>query len=189
MTSAERGPRPRPAPRGPWVVAQTWNTLLFSHWPVPADLLRSLVPPALDLDTYDGETWVSIVAFRMSDVRFRLFPGLPGLTAYPQINVRTYVVRDRRPGVYFLGIETASGGTAALARRWFGLPYHHARIAVEEWDGAIRYAARRAARWGPPAEFRAWCRPGGAPAPASPGSLDEWLAERYACTPPAGAVA
>ena len=44
----------------------TWHNLLFMHWPMPVDALRTLVPPALEIDTFDGWAWVGVVPFRLS---------------------------------------------------------------------------------------------------------------------------
>src|SRR5690349_19174042 len=60
--------RPYPLPPGPWIMAQTWHNLLFAHWPVPLAALRPLVPAPLEIDTYDGQAWIGIIAFRLSRV-------------------------------------------------------------------------------------------------------------------------
>lgn len=68
---AEQSHRPWPIPRHPWVMAQTWHNLLFAHWPLPPDALRRLIPPGLQLDTFDEEAWVGVIPFHMSDIRAR----------------------------------------------------------------------------------------------------------------------
>src|SRR4029077_9078001 len=93
--------RPWPLPSGSWVMAQTWHDLLFAHWPVEAEILRRAVPSQLPLDTFDGRSWVGVVPFHMSGIRARRLPSLPGLSKFPELNVRTYVLRDGKPGVYF----------------------------------------------------------------------------------------
>ena len=88
--------RPWSLPSGPWVMAQQWLDLLFAHWPIPVETMRALVPAQLPLDTWDGSAWVGVVPFRMAGVRPRLTPAVPWLSAFPELNVRTYVkVRDR----------------------------------------------------------------------------------------------
>ncbi len=71
---------------------QVWRDLLFAHWPIPPDALRLLIPPGLTLDTFDGQAWLGIVPFRMSGIRPRLLPALPWLSAFPELNARTYIV-------------------------------------------------------------------------------------------------
>src|SRR5438034_5652573 len=55
--------RPWPLPRAPWVMAQTWEDLVFLHWPMDPDDLRARLPRGLSLDTYRGDAWVSITPF------------------------------------------------------------------------------------------------------------------------------
>jgi len=80
---------------------QTWHDLLFAHWPVPFQQLRPLVPAQLSLDTCDGQCWVGVIPFWMSGVRSRGLPPLPGLSRFPELNVRTYVTYKGKGGVYF----------------------------------------------------------------------------------------
>lgn len=42
-------------PDGIWIMRQTWNDVLFAHWPVDVSILRALVPSVLELDTYNGQ--------------------------------------------------------------------------------------------------------------------------------------
>ena len=51
-----------------------WHDLLFMHWPVPVDQLRPLIPPLLEIDTYDSTAWIGVVPFRMTNVRPRYVP-------------------------------------------------------------------------------------------------------------------
>ena len=91
--------RPWPLPAGEWAWRQRWYDLLFAHWPVPAALLRALVARELEIDQFEGTSWVGVVPFRMEGVSRQLFPDIPGLSAFAELNLRLYVTRDRRPGV------------------------------------------------------------------------------------------
>lgn len=176
--------RPWPLPRGPWVMAQQWLDLLFAHWPIAVETMRTLVPSQLPLDTWDGMAWVGVVPFRMQGVRPRLHPSLPWLSAFPELNVRTYVkVRDRgveKTGVYFFSLEAANPVAVAVARSSFKLPYFNAQMALVEKEGRIDYHSRRTHRNAPAAEFVGSYRPTGAVYQSKPGSFDAWLTERYA---------
>jgi uncharacterized protein YqjF (DUF2071 family) len=158
---------------------QSWHDLLFAHWPVEPAALRAAVPAELELDTFDGAAWLGIVPFRMSGVRLRGLPPLPRAAAFPELNVRTYVRRGARPGVWFFSLDAASRGAVRAARTWFGLPYFDAEMAAAERGGWIEYASRRTHRGAPPAELRARYRPVGAVERAAAGSLAEFLTERY----------
>jgi hypothetical protein len=173
-------------------MVQRWHDLLFAHWPLPPEHLRSLVLPPLELDLFDGAAWIGVIPFRMSHVRLRALPPLPGLSTFPELNVRTYVRHEDRPGVLFLSLDAASAMAVAVARRWFRLPYFHARMECRR-DGprgeGIAYRSARTHRGARPAELAMRYRPTGPPSAASPGSLEHFLAERYLlyATPPGAA--
>ena len=173
--------RPWPLPRGPWVMRQTWEALLFAHWPLAPEALAPLLPAALPpsaLDTFEGRAWVGVVPFQMRGVRPRGLPAVPWLSAFPELNVRTYVTLGGRPGVYFFSLDAANPVAVALARRLLALPYFTAamRCARESDDIAFRSHTRHG---GKPAVFEARYRPVGPAFTARPGSLDYFLTERY----------
>jgi uncharacterized protein len=168
--------RPWQVPSGPWIMEQTWNDLLFAHWPVAAEILRPLVPSALSLHTFNGQCWVAVTPFHMSGVRFRGLPPLPGLSRFPELNVRTYVTFGGKPGVYFFSLDAASRLAVWAARTTYRLPYFHARMRVEEQEGDwIAYRARR----NRDVEFCAKYRPRASVELRRPGTLANWLTERY----------
>jgi hypothetical protein len=160
-------------------MAQTWRDLLFAHWPVAADLIRQLVPAALELDTFDGHAWVGVVPFRMTGIRPRWLPPLPWFSAFAELNVRTYVNVGGKPGVFFFSLDAANPVAVATARRWFHLPYMNATISCRNEGEAIDYSSRRTHREAPAAEFRARYEPCGPVTLAERGSLAHWLTERY----------
>jgi len=168
-----------PPPRRPWVMAQQWHDLLFAHWPMRPDALRSLIPAALDLDTFEGEAWVGIVPFRMSGVRPRGLPPVPWLSAFPEMNLRTYVTLDGKPGVWFFSLDAGNPIAVALARTFFHLPYFNAQMRLRRDREYISYGSIRTHRHASNATVHARYRPTGSVYHASPGSLDFWLTERY----------
>ena len=167
-----------PLPRRPWIMTMTWRDLLFAHWPVAAEQLRRLVPRALELDTFDGSAWVAVTPFQMTGVGPRGVPSIPGLSAFPELNVRTYVTVDGRPGVYFFSLDTPNLPAVWGARIFYRLPYFHAQIKVQLGGEDVRYHCRRL--HGPrPAEFQVRYRPT-SPARLLPaGTLEHFLVERY----------
>lgn len=175
--------RPWPLPAHPWLIAQSWLDLLFAHWPVPAPQLAELVPPRLTLDTFQGEAWVAVVPFRMSAVRPRFLPATPWISSFPELNVRTYVTcnsaESRRPGVFFFSLDAQNPVAVALARRFFHLPYFRAQMACRSENDTVHYQSRRNHSGAPDADFRARYRPTGPVYHTEPGSLEQWLIERY----------
>jgi uncharacterized protein YqjF (DUF2071 family) len=176
--SGDPGFRPA-ARRQPWVMRMRWTDLLFAHWAVPPEVLRPLVPPALELDTFGGQAWLGVVPFRMSNVAPRGLPAPPILGAFGEINVRTYASHGGRRGVWFLSLDAASRPTVLGARRAFHLPYHLARIEAAARREETDYRSERRERTAPPAVFDATYRPTGPARPAAPGSLDEFLTARF----------
>lgn len=172
--------RPWPLPPGPWRLRMSWHDLLFAHWSLPAEALRPLIPPQLALDTYEDTAWVGVVPFRMSAVVPRYAPPAPWLSAFLELNVRTYVTIAGKPGVWFFSLDAANPVAVAVARRWFHLPYFRARMRLRRDGDRIAYESRRAHRGFPPGEFRGRYRPTGPVSLSQPGTLAAWLTERYA---------
>jgi uncharacterized protein YqjF (DUF2071 family) len=158
-----------------------WRDLLFLHWEANPEELRRRVPAELTLDTSNGKAYIGLVAFTMPYLRLAKPLSWQIENNVHEVNVRTYVHRNGRdPGVWFFSLDTPSLPAVAAARYTYKLPYHLSRIYVRRGEsGVIRY---RADRVGPPPtpagcdlEFQ---REGNA-APALPGSLGHFLAERY----------
>src|SRR5215216_3312597 len=135
--------RPWPLPREPWLMAQTWHDLVFAHWPLAPERLRELVPASLPLDTFDGQAWVGVVPFWMSGVRPRAVPGLPWISKFPELNVRTYVTLEDKPGVFFFSLDAARLPAVWAARIFFRLPYFHARMRLRRAGEWVQYASDR----------------------------------------------
>jgi uncharacterized protein YqjF (DUF2071 family) len=171
--------RPWPAPRSPWLLRQVWNHVLFAHWRFPAEPVRATLPPPLQphLDTYDGDAWIGIVAFRATGTRMHDLPPVPGASNLNELNVRTYITIDGKPGVYFYSLDTFHLLAVAGARLFYRLPYFPARTEFTAIDRGFHYTSHRL----PPgeAEFDATYAPVGDPRPATEHPLTAFLAERY----------
>jgi uncharacterized protein len=178
-TLAETSHRPWPVPDHPWLLAQTWEHLLFAHWRVPESVLRHVVPSQLPLDTYAGSAWIGVTPFLLRGLRARLTPSIPGLSRFPEVNVRTYVMVGGRPGIYFLSLDAASWLAVVGARRTFRLPYFRARMRAHLDDSGVRYSSDRVSSDGEPASFRSLYRPHGESFEATERSLEYFLTERY----------
>ena len=176
---------PTRRPRERVVMRQRWAELLFLHWPVPPDDLRPLLPPGLTPDTFAGEAFAGLVPFTMTGVRPVWAPAVPGLSAFHEVNVRTYVHRDGGdPGVFFFSLDAANPVAVRLARWLWKLPYHFARMRLARGNGdetglGVEYDSERLWPGPVPAACRVRYRPTGTPAPAAPGTLEHFLVERY----------
>jgi uncharacterized protein len=176
-TLRETDHRPWPLPDRPWVMGQTWNDLLFAHWRLPFAEVRTHVPAALPLDEYCGSAWVGVTPFRLTGLRARNTCPLPFASTFPELNVRTYVTVNGKPGIFFFSLDAASALTVAAARRFYRLPYFWARMSARSEHGAVAYESRR--RGEPRRKFSAQYWAVGAASQAAPGMLEHFLIERY----------
>lgn len=160
-----------------------WRELLFLHWEFPPEQVRALLPAGLELDLFEGRAFVGLVPFRMDEVRPHFVPNLGRFghfhSRFPELNVRTYVVRDGVPGVWFFSLDAASALAVVTARLWFSLPYFKARMRLRRTRDGFAFWSRRL--WPPPsaASCRVRFSPMGETHIAAPDSLEEFLVERY----------
>ena len=160
-------------------MAQKWQDLLFAHWAVAPQVMRRLVPAKLELDTFDGHAWIGIVPFTMSGVRIRGTPALPWLSTFPELNVRTYVTAEGKPGVWFFSLDAANRVAVELARVWFHLPYFKARMNARSKSAGLEYFSRREDPLGGNEQLQASYTGKGAGFEAKRGTLEYFLLERY----------
>jgi uncharacterized protein YqjF (DUF2071 family) len=168
--------RPWKMPRSPWVMTQTWRDLLFAHWQLDPRLLQSKIPAAFPLDLFDGVAWVGVVPFRMTNVAPRGVPSLPGVSEFPELNVRTYVRVGDKPGVYFFSLDAGNSLAVRAARALLNLPYYKAAMTVTPAADTFVYRSRRVSG---AAEFAGTYGPTGEAFAPVEGSLEYFLTERY----------
>jgi hypothetical protein len=186
----ETAHRPWPLPSEPWLMAQTWRDLLFAHWAVSPDALRPRLPDRLPLDTFADWAWIGITPFRLTGLRPRGLPPLPGSARFPELNVRTYTTVAGKPGIFFLSLDAANRLAVAAARRAYRLPYFRAAMHTRQEGETLHYVSDRRDAAGEPAGFEASYRPVGPAKAAAAGSLEYFLTERYCLytTNPTGEV-
>jgi uncharacterized protein YqjF (DUF2071 family) len=173
------GHRPWPVPSGPWFMGQSWIHLLFAHWRVDPDRLAAVLPPQLSLDLIDGSAWIGVTPFEVRAARLRRTPPLPSISAFAELNVRTYVSVEGKPGIYFLSLDAGSRLAVAGARRTYRLPYFRARMRKSRDGETVHYRSVRADPEGPAAGLACSYRPLGASFYAADGSAEASLTERY----------
>lgn len=124
---------------------QQWRDLLFLHWPVPQEFLRDLIPEGLELDLFEDKAWLGIVPFDMKGVTARGCPAPSALCDFPEINLRTYVIHNGKPGVWFFSLDVPSPFAVWAARTFFNLPYFKAEVSSRSDGGKIEYRHQRKA--------------------------------------------
>jgi uncharacterized protein YqjF (DUF2071 family) len=180
--------RTAPMPDKPWIMIQNWHDLLFAHWALPPEEVRKLVPPQLELDLYDGKAYLAVTPFWMSGVRPRGIPAIPGLSRFPELNVRTYVRHQDIPGVFFFSLDAGNRIAVKGARLGYRLPYFFAEMSIKSAGAKLQYRTRRMED-PRPADFAGTYWPISAPRQREKGAREHFLTERYCLyTVNAGAV-
>ncbi|HEX2039156.1 MAG TPA: DUF2071 domain-containing protein [Acidimicrobiales bacterium] len=151
------GNRPEARVRIPFVL-QDWRAVTFVHWRCEPEAVARLLPPGLTPDVLDGSAWVALTPFLVRRFRAPFLPPLPGVSEFPETNLRTYVrAPDGRDGLWFLSLDAGNLATVAGARVGIGAPYCWGDYSVEQGDGVVRYQGRRRHR--PNAEYRVEVQP------------------------------
>lgn len=164
----------------PVVMRQTWSSIVWCHWRVPEAQVSERLPPGVRPDVFDGWAWVGLVPFEMRDLRIVVaghpLPRIPTADSFSEVNVRTYVIGPKGPGVWFDTLDASSRLGSFVARAAWSLPYVPSRIAATAADGpSVRaWSVERAD--GTTGSVRATA--GGAISGTT--ALDEFLTERYA---------
>lgn len=162
--------RPFPLPKGEWMYYQEWNDALFLHWEVPYSALRKLVPAEFTIDTFKGKAYISLVAFTMQKIRLRYLPAVKAISDFDEINIRTYVTHQNKPGVYFLNIEAGKLLSAKVAKVISGLPYEKSTMFRKPGTYLSTHPAKNFI-------FESTYKIGNIKSPKT--TLDHWLTERY----------
>lgn len=163
----------------PWVLSMDWHDLFFASWRIPADKGSSLLPPGLQLDTFDGSAWITMVPMRVTNMHWHGIPAIPGCDSFRELNLRTYVRQNGRPGVCFLSIECPAAYSDWIARQFFGVPYYHAQMIAWNDGVSYRYASERMLQDNSEAVFFGEFRPSAEGHPPQPDTLEFFLLERY----------
>jgi uncharacterized protein len=173
----ETAHRPWPPPAEPWVMAQTWDDLLFAHYRVAAEELAQLVPQGFEIDQHDGSAWLGVTPFVITGFRLRGTLPIPRLSTFPELNVRTYVTVEDKPGIWFFSLDTPNVLAVEGARRVYKLPYFRARLSVERRGEEVFCTCERSSD--SERRFEGRYAPAGDVFNAEPGSLEWFLTERY----------
>jgi uncharacterized protein YqjF (DUF2071 family) len=161
---------------------QSWRDLAFIHAPVEPAVIQATLPSRLTIDTFPDDNgrewaWVGLVPFKMRDVRLSGCPAVPGTQHFFETNLRTYVhLEGADPGVWFYSLDAANALACAIARRWYGLPYHAADMTITKSDSTYDY---RSVRKSDAAMSEVKVTVGETMPMPLPGSLEFFLLERY----------
>ena len=114
-----------------------WDDVVFAHWRVAPETVAARLPDRLDVATAEGDAWLGVVGFDMSEIRPR---GVPAGRSFPELNLRTYVTHDGHAGVYFFSLDAQGIFGVVGARLFHHLPYYYARCSLSETDSALPWS-------------------------------------------------
>jgi uncharacterized protein YqjF (DUF2071 family) len=124
---------------------QGWYDLVYVHFEYPADIVQQMLPEGLQVDTYDGKAWVGLIPFSMKGIGVPRLPSIPYLGSFPEVNVRTYVVRNGVPGVWFFSLDINRILPTVVARTTYKLPYCFGSVSHMREENDVYTTVRR--RW------------------------------------------
>lgn len=169
--------RPFPLPSSPWIMTQTWSNVLFMHWPIQSEVIKRFLPSSLQIDLYEGNSWLGVVPFTVSNMRFRGLPPLPWLRSFLQLNVRTYVIYKGVPGVYFFNLDVNHLPSVFGARLFYSLPFRQSNMAAVihnscHFQSSYSFGQQQE-------ELDLFYKPDSLSYSANRGTFEYWAAERY----------
>lgn len=168
--------RDAPLLAGRILFRQSWNDLVFLHWPVDPGDVAHLFPAGIRPDVVDGATYVGLVYFQMRRLALGVGPALPLIGTFTEINVRLYSVdAEGRRGVVFRTLDCERILPTAVARSVWGLPYRWAATRKMHFGDRILYTTRRRQPGGPTS--RVWAATSPQRRPSGP--LDDFLTARW----------
>ncbi len=131
--------------RRPFLTAR-WSNLAIITWEVPPALLEPHLPAGLELDRRGGAAFASLVAFDFLGTRV-WGVAWPGLSNFPEINLRFYVRLGERRGVVFIREYVPRPLVAWAARAIYNEPYLVAPIESTVAGDAPAIATMRRLSW------------------------------------------
>ncbi|GAB5403466.1 MAG: DUF2071 domain-containing protein [Aureliella sp.] len=152
-----------------------WQHLLFASYCVSPDVLEPLVPRGTRLDAFEGETFVSLVAFLFKDMRVLGIPA-PFYQRFEEVNLRFYVTPTHDPlvrAVCFVKEIVPLKLIPWVANNFFGENYEAVSMSHEFSDTGSRYS------WGPTLCSRFEAKHTAALKLPGSGSLGEFITEHY----------
>jgi uncharacterized protein len=127
-----------------------WRKLIMANYPVDPAALTPLLPARTELDTWKGDTYVSLVGFQFREVRVRGL-SIPFHTRFPEVNLRFYIRfkegNNWKRGVVFVREIVPLRTVTFIANTLFRERYMTLPMAYQEnFDGQSQ-TFRSAYRW------------------------------------------
>lgn len=153
-----------------WI--QTWKNLLFQHFELQnTTALHKYLPKDCTFDSFDGKFYIGLVSMEMTEVKHKSLPSLVLFKKYNELNVRTYIRHNNKPGVLFLSLDVDSLISVLGARIFYGLPYRYAAYT----NASQSIHSKRASK----TQFRVHYKVTSKAEVFQKGSFAFWATERY----------
>ena len=132
-----------------------WRNLLMLNYEVDPEVLTPHLPPATELDLWQGKALVSMVGFRFLETSV-LGVKWPWHVNFEEVNLRFYVRhfdgQTWKRGVVFVSEIVPRPIIALIANtlyheRYKSLPMRHTIKPVDDENTAIRYEWKHKGRW------------------------------------------
>jgi uncharacterized protein YqjF (DUF2071 family) len=158
-----------------------WRHLAMLNYAMDPSVLKRFVPSGMELDSYGGDYFVSVVGFRFLNTKV-LGVAFPFHRNFDEVNLRFYVRRHApegwRRGVVFIRELVSRRAIAYVARACYGEPYSALpmRHSIEHTPErmSVEYSWQRQGRW----ELLSATAEGQSK-PIENGSLEEFITEHY----------
>lgn len=140
--------------QAPKFLTAEWRKLIMANYAVDPAILHPFVPANTEPDSWNGQTYVSLVGFMFLNTRVRGM-RIPFHINFPEVNLRFYVRyrenQEWKRGVVFIREIVPRPALTFVANRFFGeryitLPMQYSWKLDNETIG-IRYAWKSSGRW------------------------------------------
>jgi uncharacterized protein len=156
-----------------------WKNLVMLNYAVSPSLLARFVPAGIELDSFEGVTYLSLIGFEFNRTRLLGFP-IPFHQAFEEVNLRFYVRRGSKRGVVFLREFVPRPAVVAIARYVFNENYTYAPMSHRIGAGTQSDTVKAEYTWGSKRSFyRMQIEAEGPGSPSPEGSLSQFITEHY----------
>jgi uncharacterized protein len=119
-----------------------WQDLVMANYKVEPSLLSDLLPKHTTLDLFEGNCYVSLVAFKFLNTKVLGVP-VPFHTNFEEVNLRFYVKRETkeevRRGVVFVKEIVPKFAISFVAKTVYGEPYETWQMSHKDGTGELGY--------------------------------------------------
>lgn len=99
-----------------------WQNLIMANYEIDPKILKPYLPKGVELDYFEGKTYISLVGFLFKDSTIFGIP-IPFMGTFEEVNLRFYVIRkvgnENRRGVVFINETVPNKMVAWVANKLY----------------------------------------------------------------------